>query len=112
MKRDSNVEYYLRFFDDNIKKSSAIWQGIRSIVNINNTSRKDIKLLNDKGKNACDPTKIAEILNLYFVSVGHNIDKNIPNFLKSFTPGVRVTIPRLIHNGCFQTDSLKPGTRP
>ena len=72
------------FFDDNIKKSSAICKGIRSIVNINNTSRKDIKLLNDKGKNVCDPTKIGEILNKYFVSVGHNIDKKIPNSLKHF----------------------------
>ena len=29
LKRDSKVEYYQRFFDDNIKKSSAIWEGIK-----------------------------------------------------------------------------------
>ena len=74
----------IRGFDDNIKKSSAIWKGIISIANINNTSRKDIRLLNDEGKNVCDPTKMAEILNKYFVSVGHNIDKMIPNSLKHF----------------------------
>ena len=84
MKRDSKVEYYRRFFEENQKKSSAIWKGIRSIVNINNTSRKDIKLLNDKGKNVCDPTKIAELLNKYFASVGPNIDKKIPKSLKHF----------------------------
>ena len=61
------VDYYQRFFDDNIKKSSVIWKGIRSIVNINNTCRKDVKLLNDKGKNVCNLTKIAEILNKYVV---------------------------------------------
>ena len=32
--------------------------------------RKDINLLNDKGKNVSDPTKIAELLNKYFASVG------------------------------------------
>ena len=45
LKRDSKVDYYHRFFDENKKKSSTIWKGIRSIVNLKNTSRKDIKLL-------------------------------------------------------------------
>ena len=73
------------FFDENKKKSSAIWKGIRSIGNINSTSRKDIKLLNGKnGKNMCHPTKIAEILNKYFASVGNNIDRKIPKSLKQF----------------------------
>ena len=72
------------FFDENKKKSSAIWKGIRSIVNINSTSRKHIKLLNDKGKNVCYPIKIAELLNKYFVSVSNNIDEKIPKSLKQF----------------------------
>ena len=84
LKRDGRVEYYHRFFDENKRKSSVIWKGIRSIVNINSTSRKDIKLLNDKGKNVCDPIKIAELLNKYFASIGNNIDKKIPKSLKHF----------------------------
>ena len=47
LKRDGRVEYYPRFFDENKRKSSAIWKGIRSIVNINSTTRKDIKLLDE-----------------------------------------------------------------
>ena len=84
LKRDSKVDYYHRFFEENKKKSSAIWTSIRSIVNLKNTLRKDIKLLNDKGKNICDPTQIAELLNKYFASVGPNIDKKIPKSLKHF----------------------------
>ena len=42
LKRDSKLEYYHKFFEENKKKSSAIWKGIRSKVNINNTLRKDI----------------------------------------------------------------------
>ena len=84
LKRDSKVDYYRRFFEENKKKSSTIWKRIRSIVNINNTSRKDIKLLNEDGKNVYDPTKIAELLNKYFDSVGPNIDKKIPKPLKHF----------------------------
>ena len=37
LKRDSKVDYYHRFFEENKKKSSAIWTGIRSIVNLKNT---------------------------------------------------------------------------
>ena len=74
LKRDIRVEYYHRFFDENKRKSSAIWKGIRSIVNVNSTTRKDIKLLDEKGKNVCDPNKIAELLGKYFASVGNNID--------------------------------------
>ena len=44
LKRDSEVDYYHRFFDENKKKSSAIWKGIRSIVNLKNTLRKDTKV--------------------------------------------------------------------
>ena len=84
LKRDSKLEYYHKFFEENKKKSSAIWKGIRSIVNINNTLRKDINLLNDKGKNVSDPTKIAKLLNKYFASVGPNIDNKIPKSLKNF----------------------------
>ena len=84
LKRDGRVEYYHRFFDENKRKSSAIWKGIRSIVNVNSTTRKDIKLLDEKGKNVCDPNKIAELLNKYFASVGNNIDKKIPRSLKHF----------------------------
>ena len=58
LKRD---EYYHRFFDENKRKSLAIWKGIRSIVNVNSTTRKDIKLLDEKGKNVCDPNKITEL---------------------------------------------------
>ena len=65
-------------------KVTVIWKGIRSIVNVNSTTRKDIKLLDEKGKNVCDPNKIAELLNKYFASVGNNIDKKIPRSLKHF----------------------------
>ena len=91
MKTDNRVEYYHRFFDENKKKISAIWEGIRSIVNINTTSRKDIKLLIDIGKTVCDPHKIAELLNKYFASVGNNIDKKIPKSLKQFKEFVKKT---------------------
>ena len=37
---------------------SNIWKGIRSIVNINKSSRRDIKLLNNNGDTICDPKEM------------------------------------------------------
>ena len=66
MKRDSKIDYYRKYFEANKNKASSIWKGIRSIVNIQNSSKKDIKLLNDKGSNISDPKKIVDLFNKYF----------------------------------------------
>ena len=84
MKRDSKIDYYRKYFEANKNKASSIWKGIRSIVNIQNSSKKDIKLLSDKGTNISDPKKIADLFNKYFVKVGPNIDERIPKPRKHF----------------------------
>ena len=84
MKRESKIDYYKKYFEVNKNNASSIWKGIRSIVNIQNSSKKDIILLNDKGKNIHDPKKITELFNKYFVNVGPNIDSKIPKAHKHF----------------------------
>ena len=83
-KRDSKTKYYKEFFESNKKKSSMLWKGIRSLVNVNNSTKKDIKLMNDKGKNISDPKVIAELFNNYFVNIGPSIDSNIKNAKKPY----------------------------
>ena len=58
-------------------------------MNIQNTSKKYIKLLNDKGKNKSDPKKITDLYNKYFVNVGPNIDSKIPKAHKYFREFMR-----------------------
>ena len=78
MERDSKMDYYKRFFDSNKNKMSTMWKGIRSIVNINNTSKKDIKILNKNGKKMTDSQKIVNLFNQHYANVGPNIDKKTP----------------------------------
>ena len=78
MKRQSKIDYYKKYFEVNKSKSKSIWKGIRSIVNINSNSRRDIKLLNEDGKFITDSKKIANTFNKYFVNIGPEIDKGIP----------------------------------
>ena len=41
MKRERKTIYYKNFFEANKNNSSKIWKGIRSIVNLNGTSKRD-----------------------------------------------------------------------
>ena len=52
---------------------SNIWKGIRSIVNLNNTSKKDIKMLNNNGKKVTDPQKIVNLFNEHYAKVAKKI---------------------------------------
>ena len=66
--------YYKNFFEANKNNSSKIWKGIRSIVNLNGTSKRDIKIIDHKGKIIIDQQCIA---NQYFVEIGLKTDKKI-----------------------------------
>ena len=83
-KRESKIKYYKEFFEANKKKSSTLWKGIKSLVNINNSSKKDIKLISDNGMSVSDPKMIAELFNNYFVNIGPSIDKNIKTANKNY----------------------------
>ena len=83
-KRDSKKKYYKEYFERHKGNSSFIWKGIKSIVKLSSSSRKDITLINENGKHINDPQKITNIFNNYFVNVGPNIDKIIPNSRYNF----------------------------
>ena len=68
---------------------SNIWKGIRSIVNLNNNSKKDIKMLNMNGKKVTDPQKIVNLFNEHYANVGPNIEKKVPKSLKTFNHYLR-----------------------
>ena len=78
LKREAKKRYYKDFFEKNKNKTSIIWKGIKTIVNIKPSSRKDITLIDDNGKDTTDPYKISNIFNKYFVNIGPDIDKTIP----------------------------------
>ena len=86
MKRESKIDYYRKYFEVNKNKASSIWKGIRSIVNIQDSSKKDIKLLNDKGKTYPAPQRSR---NKYFANVGTSIDIKIPKAHKHFREYMR-----------------------
>ena len=79
LKREAKKRYYKDFFELNKTNISIVWKGIKSIVNIKQqSSRKDITLIDGDGKDITDPYKISNSFNKYFVNIGPDIDKTIP----------------------------------
>ena len=83
MKRDSKTKYYKEYFEIHDDKTASIWKGNRSLVKLKTSSKKDISIIDDNGllfltKKNCNH------FNRYFVNIGHNIDKIIPNSKHSY----------------------------
>ena len=60
-------------------KASSTCKGIRYLVNIKSCSKRDIRIMEDNGSKISDPTKIANLFNEYFVTIGPNIESEISN---------------------------------
>ena len=78
MKRDSKSNYYKNYFETHKFKASSIWKGIRSLVKISSTSKRDIRIMDENGSYVSDPTKISNLFNKFYVNIGPSIDSNIP----------------------------------
>ena len=61
-----------------IKKPSAMWKGISSLVKINPPNKTDITIIDTKGEIIADPKKIVNSFNHFFVNIGPDVDKKIP----------------------------------
>ena len=77
--KKSKKEYYSQYFEDNYNNSKKIWEGIRSIININKSKSTCINQLNVNEKIIDNPKNIVEALNNFFVNVGPNTEKSIPH---------------------------------
>ena len=71
-------KYFLAYFERNKNKSSEIWKGIRSLVNLKTSQSSNIKLMDGNNNLISDPQKIGNIFNDHFASLGAKIEQKIP----------------------------------
>ena len=95
--RASKKNYFHNFFNSNINNMKKTWEGINSILNRKTKPAKRVSALKDpknNNKETRNPTRISNILNEHFASVGSKLANRLPstqltfnNFLtKSKTP--------------------------
>ena len=68
----------------NKEKSSEIWKGINSLVNIKSSKTSIIKLLDENNNLVSDPRKISHKFNHHFSTIGPDIERKIPTVPGSF----------------------------
>ena len=83
-KRDSKKAYYSSYFDQNKQKSSQIWKGIGSLVNIKASKSSSIKLFNENNNLVSDPKIISNVFDYFFSTIGPEIERKIPFVQGSF----------------------------
>ena len=76
--KKSKINYYSNFFDRNQSNVQKIWEGIKSIVNINKSKTRNITHLNSNGTVIDNPNLIAQKFNEFFVNVGPNTERKVP----------------------------------
>ena len=62
-------EHYHKFFQEHMKNMRKTWNGIKSIININKTSKKSINCLKINGNEETSSATLSESLNSFFVTI-------------------------------------------
>ena len=79
--RLSKQQYYSKFFNDNLTNSKKTWQGINNVLDCKLKNKKPITFIKDPNDNDSvtgDPSRIANILNDHFASVGPKLANELP----------------------------------
>ena len=79
--RLSKQQYYSKFFHDNLRNAKKTWEGINSILARGTKSAKSIRFIKDPNNDnslTSDPSRIANILNDHFASVGPKLANKLP----------------------------------
>ena len=77
-KKRSKKSFFSRKFAENKNRSSDVWKSIRSLVNIKPKKASSIKLMDGDGSVVSDHTKIANIFNDHFSTLGSKVQQRIP----------------------------------
>ena len=84
--RISRKQYYHKYFNDNLFNMRKTWEGINSLLNRKKKHTKTIETLKNPGSTyTIDKSKISNILNEHFTSVGANLAKELQKPEKHFS---------------------------
>ena len=84
--RKSRQNYFAKYFSENSKKIRETWKGIKNIIQMKNrTDSLPTCILNNKGISISDPLEIANTFNLYFSSIGGDLQSKIHSSHTNFS---------------------------
>ena len=75
--RQGKTMYYQAFFTENANSAKNTWKGIKSIININSTSKTEPTSILVNDKIITDPIEVANSFNNYFSSIAEDLQGKI-----------------------------------
>ena len=85
--RLSKQQYYSKFFYDNLTNMKKTWEGINNVFARKLKNTKPITFIKDPNDNASvtsDPSRIANVLNDHFASVGPKLANKLPTVQRKY----------------------------
>ena len=83
--RNSKANHYQNIFQDHKKNLHKTWVRVKMIVNINETTKKEIKCLNINGNEETDPAILSQAFNSFFSTIAQKIESKLINTTKHYT---------------------------
>lgn len=94
--RQSNRNFYRRYFKDNLDNISNVWKGVRSIISLKHNDKFVPTSLNINGSVSSNPGQISNEFNNFFSSIADKIRSKIPFANKHFSSFLGNPIPSSI----------------
>ena len=69
LKRKRKSNHYQNFFQDHRKNLRKTWEGVKMIININKTTKKDVNCLQINGIEETDPAVLIQAFNKFFTTI-------------------------------------------
>ena len=77
--------YFITFFENNLKNLKNTWKGIKSIISMKSSFLNTPTLLTFQNENIDNPERIANIFNNYFSTIGEETQAKIKHSHKKYT---------------------------
>ena len=74
--RNSKANHYEKLFQNHKKNLHKTWGGVKMVININKTTKKDINCLNINGNEETDPAILSQTSNSFFLTIAQKKSLN------------------------------------
>ena len=83
--RKGKANHFHKFFQEHKKNMSKAWEGIKSIINVNNTSKKSINFLKINGNKETNAATFSDSLKNFFVTIAQKIEAKLVQTKKHYS---------------------------
>ena len=91
--KKSKQNYFIKFFENNLKNLKNNWKGIRIVISVKNSSSNSPALLTYQNENIDNLERLTNIFNNYFSTIGEKTQAKIKHSHKNYTDYLTNEIP-------------------